>query len=66
MSEEGTPQEQLAGLWEVETRSLPSLCRLAQAAGARPAGPSSILEKFLNYLLAGDQKPEQAWAGPAG
>lgn len=34
--------------------------------GARPAGPSSTVEKFLNYLLAGDQKPEQAWAGPAG
>lgn len=26
----------------------------------RPAGPGSILEEFLNYLLAGDRRPERA------
>lgn len=37
-----------------------------QAGGAERVAPGSILEQFLNYLLAGDQRPERAWAGPAG
>lgn len=73
MSEVGRLQELLASLWEVETSSLPGPSWQAQAGGggrggraARCAGPGSILEEFLNYFLAGDQRLEQAWAGPAG
>lgn len=49
-------------IWEVDLRWLPRL----ELGGARQAGPSSNLEEFLNYPLAGNQRPEQAWAGPAG
>lgn len=34
--------------------------------GRKASSPSSILEEFLNYLLAGDQRRERAQAGPAG
>lgn len=49
-------------IWKVDPRCLPRL----ELRGARQAGPSSNLEEFLNYPLAGDQRPKQAWAGPAG
>lgn len=37
-----------------------------ELGGARQAGPSSHLEEFLIYPLARDQRPELAWARPAG
>lgn len=49
-------------IWKVDPRCLPRL----GLGGARQAGPSNNLEEFLKYPLAGDQRPEQAWAGPAG
>lgn len=68
MREVGRLLESLASLWEVETDSLPGPSRQGSGwgRGAGRAGPGSILEEFLNYLLAGDQRLEQAWAGPAG
>lgn len=51
-----------AHIWKVDPRWLPKL----EQGGTRQAGPSSNLEEFLNYPLAGNQRPEQAWAGPAG
>lgn len=47
------------GSWQASGRQEPGVCLapLAQAVGARPAGSCSILEKCLNYLLAGDQRP---------
>lgn len=54
MSGEG----QLAGSGRREPGVCPAL--LPQAGGARPAGSCCILEKFLNYLLAGDQRPPRS------
>lgn len=47
------------GSWQATGRREPGVCPalLAQAGGAGPAGSCSILEEFLNYLLAEGQRP---------